>query len=138
MLDCTDIALVEELIRQRTDVAASPGYIWSGKGSIPDGSYLDSQGLPSSLVGLPVQTAKGKVRIVFYDCENISTFDIVLFKFPSPFTTLATISVVASKSDVIILPSPPSVTNDDRLGMRIINGSVRNINAGCLIVGSLT
>jgi len=138
MLDCADVAIIEELIRQRTDVAASPGYIWSGQGNIPDGSYLDSEGNPSNLVGLPVQTAKGKIRIMFYDSELISTYDLVLFKFPSPFTVLATVNVVASKSGLIILPSPPSVTSADRLGMKIINGSVRNINAGCLIVGTLT
>jgi len=137
MLDCTDMAIIEELIRQRTGVSASPGYIWSRSGNIPDGTFLSSEGNPSNLVGLPVQVTTGVVKVIFYDQEIPSTFDLVLFKHPSPFVAVATISVVASASGVIVLPVPPSVSINDRLGMRVINGSAKSLNAGCLLVGSV-
>ena len=137
MLDCTDIAIIEEMVRQRTGISASPGYIWSRSGNIPDGTYLSSEGNPSNLVGLPVQLTIGIVKVIFYDQEVASTFDLVLFKHPSPFTVVATISIIAGASGVIVLPSPPSVSINDRLGMRVINGSAKSLNAGCLLVGSI-
>lgn len=138
MLDCTDIALIEELIRQRTGVSASPGYIWSRSGNIPDGTYLQSEGNPSNLVGLPVQVSTGVIRVIFYDQEVASSFDLVIFKHPSPFAEVARITVVNDNSGVIELPLPyPAVTNLDRLGCRIENGSAKSMNAGCLIQGTI-
>jgi len=138
MLDCTDIAIVEELIRQRTGVSASPGYIWSRSGNVPDGTFLQSEGNPSNLVGLPVQVSTGVIRVIFYDQEISSSFDLVIFKHPSPFTEVARITVVNDNSGVIELPFPyPSVTNADRLGCKIENGSAKSMNAGCLIQGTI-
>lgn len=138
MLDCTDMAIIEELIRQRTGVSASPGYIWSRSGNVPDGSYLQAEGNPSNLVGLPVQVTSGVIKVVFYDQQISSSFDLVIFKHPSPFTEVVRITVTNDNSGVITLPSPfPAVTSADRLGCKIENGSAKAINAGCLISGTV-
>ena len=139
MLDGADLAMIEELIRQRTGISASPGYIWSRSGNVPDGTYLQSEGNPSNLVGLPVQVTSGVIRVIFFDQEIPSSFDLVIFKHPSPFVEVARISIVNDNSGVIYLNAPfPIVNGADRLGCRVENGSAKSINAGCLIMGSIS
>lgn len=137
MLKCDDIAIVEELIRQRTGVSASPGFTWGRSGNIPDGAYLLHQSVPSNISSLPVPLGAGVITTIFFEQETSSTFDLVIFTKPS-------FAVVYQKTftgtyAVYEIPtaSRPAVSNLNRLGMQIKNGSAKNIVAGLLATGTL-
>lgn len=137
MLKCDEIALVEEMIRQRVQRTAAPPFEFARSGNVPTSSFLNHQGVPSNVTGKQVPVNIGKLTTIYVNTEAPSTFDLVVFKYPSPFTTIAVFSIIAAAGGVYTVPTPPIVTSADQLGMRIINGSCKNIIAGYIIVGDI-
>lgn len=137
MLGCHDIAIIEELITQKVSVSASPGFTWGRSGNAPASTYLSNDSVPSNIAGRKVPVATGVITTVFIDSEEISTFDIAIFKHPSPFTILATVSVVAAKGGNFTIPIPPTVTDLDILGAQVSAGSCKNPVVGIIIRGTL-
>ena len=135
MLNCTDIAVIEEISTQRAAVSASPGFTWGRSGAVVADSYLLNDGVPSNVTGRRVPVTTGIISTVFIDSENIDTFDVRVFKHPSPFTTLAIVSIVADRGGTFKLAVPSEVTEGDRLGIQIINGSCKNPVIGLIIKG---
>jgi len=138
MLKCDDLALIEEISDQKVAVSASPGFTWGRSGNISNGTYLLNDTVPSNITGRRVPISSGIIATVFVDTEEISTFEIVIFKHPSPFTTLAVVPVVSSKGGTFILNDPlPQVFSGDVLGIQIINGSCKNPVIGLIIRGTI-
>jgi len=138
MLNCDDYVIIEELVRQRSGVSASPGFTWGRSGNVPDGAYLLHQSVPSNISGIPVPLASGVITTIFFEQEITTTFDLVIFTKPS-MAVVFQHTFVAASSGVYIIPiaSRPFISNADRLGMQIVNGSVKNIIAGLLAVGTI-
>jgi hypothetical protein len=137
MLGCDDISLVEEMIGQKVGVSASPGFTWGRSGNAPTGAYLSNDSVPSNVAGRKVPVSTGVITTIFIDSEELSTFDISVFKHPSPFTILATVSVVAAKGGTFPIALPPTVTNADILGTQVTSGSCKNPVVGIIIRGTL-
>lgn len=135
MLNCSDIAVVEEITTQKASVSASPGFTWGRSGNATDGSYMLNDSVPSNITGRRVPVSTGIISTVFIDSKDIATFDVRIFKHPSPFTTLAIVSVVADSGGTFKLLTPPSVVENDILGIQIINGSCKNPVVGLIIKG---
>jgi hypothetical protein len=137
MLNCDDYALIEELIKQRTGVSASPGFTWGRSGNIPDGGYLLHQSVPSNIASLPMPLAAGIITTIFFEQETSSTFDLVIFTRPSFAVVYQKTFTGTEAVYTIPVASRPIVTNTNRLGMQIVNGTAKNIIAGLLAVGTV-
>jgi len=138
MLNCDDYAIIEELVRQRSGISASPGFTWGRSGNVPDGGYLLHQSVPSNISGIPVPLTSGVITTIFFEQEIATTFDLVIFRKPSMAVVFQR-TFTASSFEVYVIPtaSRPFISSSDRLGMKIVNGSVKNIVAGLLAVGSV-
>ena len=138
MLTCDDIAIIEELIRQRAGTSASPGFTWGRSGNSPDGTYLLHQGVPCNISAIPMALRKGVVTTLYFEQEDPLGFDFHLFSKPAPFTTIFQHTFAAATFGVYIIPvdQRPYVDNLNRLGVQILNGTAKNIIAGILAIGT--
>lgn len=140
MLDCETLAIIEEIVKQISGVSASPGFTWGRSGNLPDQTFLLNDTVPCNTSGRQVPVQSGQITTVFVVAEDPGTYDVRIFKHPSPFTTMATVSMIPAygRAKTFSLPSPlPSVTSADELGAQIINGSAKNAVVGCIIRGTI-
>lgn len=140
MLDCETLAIIEEIVNQIAGVSASPGFTWGRSGNLPDQTFLLNDTVPSNVSGRQVPVQTGQITTVFVVAEDPGTYDVRIFKHPSPFTTLTAVSMVPAygRAKTFSLTAPlPNVSNVDELGAQIINGSAKNAVVGCIIRGTL-
>ena len=136
MLNCDDIAIVEEIVRQKASASASPGFTWGRSGSISSGAWLQNDTVPSNITGRHTFLHNARIKKVFVSNEVPNTFTLDIYEHDGTTYTLLTTKTIASlrKSDFTVdIP----ITYNKELAMQIGTGSCKNIVCGLLITGDL-
>lgn len=137
MLNCDDIALTEEMVRQKSEASASPGFSFGRSGNVSSGAWLQCETVPSNVTGRHIFLNDAKIKKIFVSNENANTFSIGIYEHDgTTYTLLTTVSLTAERKKDFTVDI--NITYDLELAMRITSGSCKNVVAGLLIQGSLT
>lgn len=132
----TDTQAAIEELKQATAVSASPGFTWGSSGNIPSGSYLLNDTVPSNRAGRLVPVSGGSIQTIFVTAEIANTFDVIIQRnILGVFTTLVTVSMIASRKNTFSVNIPVSL--NDEIAVKIDNGSAKNPVVGVVIKGVL-
>lgn len=123
----------------QASVSASPGFTWGKSGTVPAGSYLTNDGVPSNTAGRLVPIATGAVTTIFVTAEINSTATIeVQRRVGAVFTTIASLTLVNERKKTVELPSPPAVALNDEIAIHTSGASIKNPVVGLIIRGSIS
>lgn len=146
MLNCDDIAITEELIRQLVASAGKPSYQFGLSGSNPANSWLDAAGKPSNKTGIPFGLNNGKLIEVWVGNELLAAYEIKIYYHygdETGLTLLKTLNVpnaARTKTFTITDIGDVSVPSNCQIAVRVgsITGTPNPMNVGvhATILGS--
>jgi hypothetical protein len=131
----TDVTTEKSLIELVS--SASPGFICSRKGVTSSGTWLESDGIPTNTVGIPILLNNPTLTAIIATNETASaTFTVEIYEHDgTTFTLIDTLTVTSSRSDKKVLTTPASLTSEQELAVKISSGTAKNIKVICLIGG---
>lgn len=145
-MNCDDLAITEELIRQFVANAGKPSYSFGLAGSAPSDSWLDSDGRPSNKCGIPFGLNNGKLSEVWVGNELLSAYQIKVYYHYGDeigmtlLTTLTIPNTARTKTFDTDDFGDISIPTDCQIAMRIgtVTGTPqpRNIGVHATILGS--
>jgi hypothetical protein len=137
MLNCDDIALIDEFIDQKVATSASPGFSWGRSGNVASGAWLQNDTVPSNITGRHTFLKNARIKKVFIANETLSTFTLDIYEHDGvTYTLLQTITVTnLRKYDESV---DTAITYNKELAIQIGTGSCKNIVCGLLIKGDLS
>lgn len=123
--ECERLAFLEELVIQAIASSNKPPYVWGRPGSHPDGTYLDSNGVPSNEVGIPFGLSNGELKQLWVGNKLLTSFDITLYHHLGDevsLTSLTTVTVPAAARTKIFTPTDfglVTIPKDVQLAARV-------------------
>lgn len=137
MLNCDDIGITEEIVRQKTESSASPGFSFGRSGNVSSGAWLQCETVPSNVTGRHVFLKGAKIKKIFVSNESANTFNIGIYEHDgTTYTLLTTVSLTAERKKDFTVSI--DITYNLELAMQVTSGSCKNVVAGFLIQGSLS
>ncbi len=112
--------------------SASPGFTFGRAGNVTAGQYLQGpSGVLTNEAGV-MATFDGVVTSAWVIAKAAATFDIdILRRVGVVFTTIGTISVVATRKGSAALAIP--VSDQDELAVRVSAGSADEVSMGLIV-----
>jgi hypothetical protein len=126
---------IEDLCQQ-ANTSASPGFTWGSSGNVTANSWLLNDTVPSNKSGRAIFIADATLEAVFVRCELAATFDIEIYEHDGvTYTLVTTVNIVATRGGDFPIASL-ALTNGKELALKLVNGSAKNVVAGCVLRGT--
>ena len=138
-LTATEVGPAIRELAATVGVSASPGFQFGRSGNVTQGTWLQVVGgVPSNQAGITVALTNPVVTNIYVASQDIDTYQIEVFEHEGNEVNLAFldfIQITASRGGSFSVNI--SVTEGRQLGVRINNGSAKNLNVGLQLQGSI-
>ena len=125
-----------DLLCQQVSVSASPAFDYTKSGNVSNNTWLLNGSVPSNKTGKLIFLNDASIKNIFISNELANTFDIEAYEHDgTTFTLLTTVSIVAARSGSFSMDVP--LTTGKEIGLKLINGSGKNVVAGLILAGEL-
>lgn len=116
--------------------SASPGFTFGRSGTLPKGTYLLNDTVPSNIAGRVV-TVNGYIKTIFIAQRNNTAFSLsIQTRIGSVFTTIHTVNIPAIRKYVATMSVSVSI-GDELCAVISSTGNPQDVDIGVLLKGSL-
>ena len=135
MIDCEQLAIFEEYVRQKLGTYASPGFTFGKSGTVKN-TFLLCDTVPSNLAGRIIP-ANGQITEIFGACEDVTSGVITVYKrVGAAFNPLTTLTFSSQRKD-IEYKTDVNVSAGDEIAAAVTTGTFKNLVFGFQVRGSL-
>jgi hypothetical protein len=115
----------------------APPFVLGLKGNASAGTWFQSEGVPSNVVGIPIFVAGGVLDIVHVKNEDdAATFEVEVYEHDgTAFTLLATVSVSSARGNLASALGV-SVTQGKEMAAKVSSGSAKNAKVAIGLKGN--
>ena len=112
-------------------------FTWGRSGTTPVNSFLYSESGTSVAVGIRIPLTDATLEAVSVATSIAGTYNLEVYEYDGTTRTLITTIVVTAVRGVTVITASLALTTGRELQLKVVSGTAKNIQASCIIKGTL-